>query len=92
MAKIPEAIQDLVTNHLMPYPHIVESLSVFWGHPEFPEYMDNLLLQEKGRDVPRQGFPIDVFKALREAERRHTDAFPSMKKGGILVPLVQTLQ
>ncbi len=91
MAKIPEAIQDIVDDHLLPYPHVVESLSAFWGFPEFPEYMDSLLLQEPDRVTPRQGFPVDVFKALRELERRHADAFPSMKKGGISAPIVLTL-
>jgi hypothetical protein len=49
-------------------PHVFEKIKKLWGFPAFFNYMDNLMLVERGREG-RQGFPEDVYRELMALER-----------------------
>jgi hypothetical protein len=60
------------------FPSIGAKLKLFWGHPEFNELMDELLVYKRG--APREGFPADVLFALSTLESLHAGAFPKLVK------------
>jgi hypothetical protein len=43
------------------FPHIAKALCVYWGHPECADYLDSLMIDQRGG---RQGFPADVSAEL----------------------------
>ena len=43
------------------FPHIEERLRLMWGTPEAATYLQDLTISNRG---DRQGFPLEVFKAL----------------------------
>ncbi len=49
-------------------PHVFEKVKKLWGFPAFFNYMDTLMLVERGREN-RQGFPEDVYKDLISLEK-----------------------
>lgn len=49
-------------------PHVYEKVKKLWGFPAFFEYMDSLMLVEKGREN-RQGFPAEVYRELAALEK-----------------------
>jgi hypothetical protein len=65
------------------FPSIAAKLKLFWGHPEFNELMDELLVYKRG--APREGFPGDVLFALSTLESLHQAAHPKLvrKSSGI---------
>ncbi|MES2878157.1 MAG: hypothetical protein V4713_07020 [Pseudomonadota bacterium] len=60
------------------FPSIGAKLKLFWGHPEFNELMDELLMYQRG--APREGFPADVLFALSTLESLHLIAHPKLVK------------
>ena len=60
------------------FPAIGAKLRLFWGHPEFQELMDELLVYKRG--APREGFPSDVLFALSTLESLHAMAHPTLVK------------
>jgi hypothetical protein len=49
-------------------PHIFEKVKKIWGFPAFFNYMDTLMLVEKGRET-RQGFSEEAYRELMSLER-----------------------
>ena len=60
------------------FPAIGDKLKLFWGHPEFNQLMDELLVYKRG--VPREGFPADVLFALSTLDSLHTAANPKLAR------------
>jgi hypothetical protein len=60
------------------FPSIGAKLKLFWGHPEFIELMDELLVYKRG--APREGFPSKVLFALSTLESLHAIAHPKLAK------------
>lgn len=60
------------------FPHIGKKIRLFWGHPEFVALMDDL--QQNKRGEPRQGFPIDIARALNKLDSEHSLAFPALSR------------
>lgn len=58
------------------FPSIGAKLKLFWGHPEFNQLMDELLVYKRG--MPREGFPSDVLFALSNLESLHGMAHPKL--------------
>lgn len=58
------------------FPHIGNKIRVFWGYPEFVELMDDL--QQNKRGEPRQGFPMEIARALNNLDSEHSLAFPGL--------------
>ncbi len=48
--------------------HVYEKVKKLWGFPAFFNYMDTLMLVERGREN-RQGFPEDVYRDLMALEK-----------------------
>lgn len=57
-------------------PHIAPRLTLFWGYPEFVDYINRMLLD--ARDGHRQGFPKDCAKALHALIVLHEQTFPHL--------------
>jgi hypothetical protein len=74
----PEMIEKIGDYKLVnsAFPSIGKKLKLFWGHPEFNELMDELLVYKRG--VPREGFPAEVLFALSTLESLHKGAFPKL--------------
>jgi hypothetical protein len=49
-------------------PHVYDKLKKLWGFPAFFNYIDNLLLMERGRE-DRQGLPESVYREIDALER-----------------------
>jgi hypothetical protein len=68
--------QDSITDLEKHFPRLVEEIALEWGYPKFPDYIDHLLLDDRG---DRQGFPETVVSELMflrmvgEELLRHTD-------------------
>jgi len=60
------------------FPAIGAKLKLFWGHPEFNDLMDELLVYTRG--APREGFPSTVLFALSTLESLHAIAHPKLAK------------
>ena len=60
------------------FPHIGKKIRLFWGNPEFVALMDEL--QQNKRGAPRQGFPIDLARALDDLDSEHGLAFPELAR------------
>lgn len=60
------------------FPHIGKKIRLFWGYPEFVVLMDDL--QQNKRGEPRQGFPIDIARALNNLDSEHSFAFPELTR------------
>lgn len=60
------------------FPHIGKKLQLFWGHPEFVALMDEL--QQNKRGAKRQGFPMDIARALNDLDSDHSLAFPKLTR------------
>jgi len=54
------------------YPRIASAIELMWGHPECEDYVNKLILNDRGS---RQGFPKDAMSALLGLFRLHTQAF-----------------
>lgn len=48
--------------------HVYEKVKKLWGFPAFFNYMDTLMLVERGREN-RQGFPQEVYRELVSLEK-----------------------
>lgn len=48
--------------------HVYEKVKKLWGFPSFFNYMDTLMLVERGREN-RQGFPEAVYRDLISLEK-----------------------
>jgi len=48
--------------------HVYEKVKKLWGFPAFFNYMDTLMLVERGREN-RQGFPEEVYRDLMSLEK-----------------------
>lgn len=66
----------LVKNTNFNFPHIIKNLQVFWGSPLFHTRVNNLLIND--RDVPRQGFPVEIYKELHRLSELHSIVFPEL--------------
>jgi hypothetical protein len=65
------------TQHVQRYPHIMVKIDLFWGTPEFLEYVNQLTVVEKDRGV-RGGFAPEVVNELldlRDCMVRHITEF-----------------
>lgn len=60
------------------FPHIGKKLQLFWGYPEFVALMDDL--QQNKRGEPRQGFPMDIARALNNLDSEHSLVFPKLAR------------
>lgn len=60
------------------FPHIGKKIRLFWGYPEFVVLMDDL--QQNKRGEPRQGFPMDIARALNNLDSEHSLAFPELTR------------
>ena len=60
------------------FPSIGEKLKLFWGHPEFNQLIDELLVYKRG--APREGFPGDILFALSTLDSLHTAANPKLAR------------
>jgi hypothetical protein len=58
------------------FPHIGKAIESFWGHKEFPEFINNLLAD--GRNI-RVGFPKEVITALFILQQIHAQEFPQFE-------------
>lgn len=58
------------------FPNIGKSILLFWGHPDFHEFMEGLQQEKEGRN--RVGFPPDVLKALFDLTSEHDETFPEL--------------
>lgn len=58
------------------FPHIGKAILVFWGHPEFYEYMEGLQQEKEGK--LRVGFPPKILTALFDLTSEHDKMFPEM--------------
>jgi hypothetical protein len=56
------------------FPHIGKKIRLFWGSPEFVALMDDL--QQNKRGAQRQGFPMEIARALNQLDSEHRLAFP----------------
>lgn len=65
-----ESKRDLIDKciALKTMPHIYDKLKKLWGFPAFFNYLDNLMLMERGRE-DRQGLPENVYRELDALER-----------------------
>ena len=57
------------------YPHVFEKLQIFWGYPEFNQYIDTLCLQD--RDTARAGFSREALAEIHFASELHELVVPS---------------
>jgi hypothetical protein len=60
------------------FPHIGKKIRLFWGYPEFVALMDEL--QQNKRGEPRQGFPVDIARALNNLDSTHCLVFPGLAR------------
>ena len=56
------------------FPHIGRQLLSLWGCPDFSVYINQLLSDTRGGS--RQGFPVEVARALFKLIQLHDRAFP----------------
>jgi hypothetical protein len=50
------------------YPRIAEGIVLQWGHPQLDQYVDRILIDERG---DRQGFPETVVSELLFLQQVH---------------------
>lgn len=67
-------------NYLLPiefnkFQKIVKTLTIFWGHPEFIEYINDLMLPDRD---DRSGFPPSVVQCLFQLDTLHRNHFPNL--------------
>lgn len=55
------------------FERIGKTIELFWGHKEFPEYVNRLL---SDNTAVRKGFPSDVLMALISLQSLHDKMFP----------------
>ena len=55
------------------FPRIAKELRIRWGKDGFDDYLDKLLIDDRGG---RAGFPPDVAQALLILSREHGQRFP----------------
>lgn len=69
------------------HPHIVNNLALFWGHKDFNDYTEKLIVNEQtdGR-LNRQGFLPDAFIEIIELANLHNLKFPEHQKKDIYNP------
>jgi hypothetical protein len=61
------------------FPRIAKTIRELWGKRELDEYLDRLLIDERG---DRHGFPPEVVEALLALSHRHADQFRYRAPGG----------
>ena len=71
--RFDESIAVLKNN----FPRIHQNIVSMWGRPEGEEFLDNLIMDDRGG---RQGFPQDVMGALLLLQRVHFQKFGTFKK------------
>jgi hypothetical protein len=54
------------------FPRIAKTVRDLWGKRELDDYLDRLLIDERG---DRHGFPPDVVEALLALSHRHAEQF-----------------
>lgn len=64
--QIPRVLKEM-------YPRIYGEIVSLWGSPEIDDYLDNLLIDTRGK---RQGFPENVVTELFELQRFHDRLLP----------------
>ncbi len=55
------------------FKRISDSIRFLWGNREFEDYMNKLIIDDRG---DRAGFPPDVLGALLKLHRIHNAEFP----------------
>jgi hypothetical protein len=58
------------------FPNVGKAIRIFWGHPEFHEYMDSLQQEKSGKI--RAGFPPHILNALVDLACEHDARFPKL--------------
>jgi hypothetical protein len=59
------------------FPRIHQNLVTLWGTGPGETYLDGLIVDDRGN---RQGFPLDVLRALLVLQRAHFQTFGTFKK------------
>ena len=63
------------------HPHIVNNMMLFWGHKDFADYTDKLILNEQNPErMNRQGFLPDAFLEILNLLELHNQRFPQFSK------------
>lgn len=63
---------SLLTELKFEYPHIATSLELLYGHKEFDEYINKLIINDREH---REGFPKHILSILLNLSRLHYDEF-----------------
>lgn len=50
------------------FPRIVDKITLMWGAKEFPEYLNSLMIDDRGN---RQGFPLKVIEEMMFLQEIH---------------------
>jgi hypothetical protein len=70
---------------LSAYPHILEAIKATWGYPECGNYLDRLVLQERGEQ--RQGLSVHALEVLIIFQELHRFLYsqqqPVIKKNDV---------
>ena len=61
------------THRLSDFKHICDKIRLFWGHPEFFQFVEELLFDTRGG---RQGFPTTVMQELQLLYDIHMELVP----------------
>ena len=59
------------------YKHVAEKIALHWGYEEFYSLINNLMMNDKGRD--RDGFPLEVMQEIQELSYIHDRLFPDKR-------------
>lgn len=62
------------------FPRIGKALRLFWGHNEFPRYINELLAD--GQNI-RAGFPKEITSALFSLQHIHAQQYPQFEDQNI---------
>lgn len=54
------------------YPRIAAAIHLMWGNAELEDYLDKLIVTDRGG---REGFPVEVHKALLKLYNQHASLF-----------------
>lgn len=57
------------------FPHVYNKLELFWGEPEFDNFISSLIVTQ--RESVRQGFPVEIMNELLSV---HTHTMPAFSK------------
>jgi hypothetical protein len=54
------------------FPRIAQAIEMLWGNPELDDYLNRLIVDDRG---DRQGFPPHVITALLALSKQHLEQF-----------------